>query len=392
MHSDSNRNIAKNLRKNGKTFSEIGTVLSLSEHAARGLIVYNKVIQAKKCGPRNKIDRRLSLKIKRCISQIKESGKKVNSTKIIDQCNLILSNKTVQRHLKSEGYKYKNICQKMVLSKKHRFERIRIITNWLSVNHCFEKTIFSDEKRFSIDGPDCWRTYIKENDNIIRERRQCQGGGIMIWLMCFPNGLLSYEIIEGYFKSKDYKEMLEKRVIRAIKLNYGTDFYYQDDNCSVHKARLVKDFFEKHRINVLEWPSKSPDINIVEDIWHMISTEVYDGPSFRTKIELKKKLENVIFNINLNRRREITNLYTGIRGRLCTVLKKMEIYLINNSLSFYLEPLKIMSILKNTIIIKIAIIFKLSTILCYSNHNYNSFMFSNKNFKIYLQMLFSVRI
>ena len=29
-------------------------------------------------------------------------------------------------------------------------------------------------------------------------------------------------------------------------------------------------------IKIIEWPAKSPDLNIVEDIWKMLSNDVYD--------------------------------------------------------------------------------------------------------------------
>ena len=322
MYPDSFKIIAQNLRKSGKKFIEIGRLMNVSIHAARGLVVNKRQSMIMKRGPKHKIDGRTSMNIKRCISKLKFSEEKINSTKIKGECNLKVSNKTVQRYLKSKGYIYKNIEKKILLSAKNKYERLRIITGWLARNHSFEKTIFSDEKRFSLDGPDCWRSYIKENDDIVRERRQCQGGDIMMWLMSFPNGLVSYEIIEGYFKSINYKYLLEKRILPTIRLNYGSDFYYQDDNCTVHKAKLVKDFLKEERVNVLEWPYKSPDINIVENIWKMISDEVYDGSSFRTKADLKQKIESVILNINLNRRADVKILYAGIRDRLCTVLKK----------------------------------------------------------------------
>ena len=70
--------------------------------------------------------------------------------------------------------------------------------------------------------------------------------------------------------------MLQDKLVSCMKLNHGQNFYFQDDNCSVHKAKIVKDFKTEHNVNVLEWPAKSPDLNIVEDIWKMLSDIVYD--------------------------------------------------------------------------------------------------------------------
>lgn len=33
-------------------------------------------------------------------------------------------------------------------------------------------------------------------------------------------------------------------------------------------------------VKVIGWPARSPDLNIVEDIWKMLSEMVYDEPQF----------------------------------------------------------------------------------------------------------------
>ena len=68
----------------------------------------------------------------------------------------------------------------------------------------------------------------------------------------------------------------------TLKLNYGDDFFFQEDNSSVHKAKVVQDFMTNAKIKILQWPAKSPDLNIVEDIWKLLSNDIYDEPSFRT--------------------------------------------------------------------------------------------------------------
>jgi len=64
--------------------------------------------------------------------------------------------------------------------------------------------------------------------------------------------------------------------------NYVKNFL-QIDNAHVHQRKEVKLFLKKNNIRTILWPSKSPDINIVEDVWKLISDIVYDCHQFRNK-------------------------------------------------------------------------------------------------------------
>lgn len=139
--------------------------------------------------------------------------------------------------------------------------------------------------------------------------------------MVLPNGLLSYKIIEGKFGSKDYKQLLIHNAIPIIKLNCGDNFYFQEDNSPVHKSKLIKDFMKESEISVLNWPAKSPDLNITEDMWKKISDIVYDGAQYKNKAELCLSIKNAIHLINSSRRHIVIELYRSIRSRLCKILK-----------------------------------------------------------------------
>ena len=106
----------------------------------------------------------------------------------------------------------------------------------------------------------------------------------MVWLMVMPNGLLCHQFIEGKFCSREY---IRRCAVPILKLNYGNDYFFQEDNSAVHKAKAVKKFMIDSNINVLEWPAKSPDPNIVEDIWKMLSSVIYDGRQFNKILHLK---------------------------------------------------------------------------------------------------------
>lgn len=310
------------LKEDGLSYSQIAKIMKITRNSAISLCRYVKKDICKKRGPKFTISKGEKLLMKRMIGKLKERKSKVNAKKLKIECDLNISVSTIQRHMKRSGMRYKKIQSMIYLSQKHKEGRLLKVSTWVSENHVWEKTVFSDEKRFSLDGPDDWRTYISKNEHISRQRRQCRGGGIMVWMMALPNGLLSYNVVKGKFNSEAYIALLRTSTVPILKLNLGTDFWLQEDNSPVHKSAKVKEFMKSSGIKILSWPAKSPDLNIAEDIWKLISDQVYDGPQFQNINELTAKLKHVVHDINQSQRTKITDLYKSYRRRLCTVLLK----------------------------------------------------------------------
>ena len=88
------------------------------------------------------------------------------------------------------------------------------------------------------------------------------------------------------------------------------------------KSAKVSDFMIKSGIKVLSWPSRSPELNTVEDIWKIISDQVYTGPQFVSIHQFSGKVKSVIDSINRSQRQKVMDLYKSIKGRLCAVLYK----------------------------------------------------------------------
>jgi hypothetical protein len=49
------------------------------------------------------------------------------------------------------------------------------------------------------------------------------------------------------------------------------EFSNLENNAAIHNTRIVKEFFANQSINLIEWPAKSPDLNIMGRVGRIVT-------------------------------------------------------------------------------------------------------------------------
>lgn len=129
---------------------------------------------------------------------------------------------------------------------------------------------------------------------------------IISWYGDASHGLVSIIWLEFkvLWRQKDIlNENLEESL---LKLDLENNFIFQQDNDS--KAKKTTAFFKSNKVKLLEWPSQSPDLNPIENLWAYLDgnvnkTNVTDKTSYYTALQktwkeidpeyLKKLVESI---------------------------------------------------------------------------------------------------
>lgn len=235
-----------------------------------------------------------------------------------------VSVRTIQRQLQKSGLPGRRPRKTPLHKKCHLSARLEYARTHLDQENGFwNRVLWTDETKIELFGHNDVRTIRRKKGEAFLPKNTVAtvkhgGGSLMFWGAFSSSGTGKLVCIKGIMKSEHYITILDENLkVSAQNLGLGRRFIFQQDNDPKHRSKAVTAWLQRQKINVLPWPSMSPDLNPIENLWRELKVRIR-----RRAPKTLHDLEQVAMNEWKNIPRETCfNLIKNYRERLLQVIK-----------------------------------------------------------------------
>ncbi|KAF2364436.1 Transposase Tc1-like [Trinorchestia longiramus] len=252
----------------------------------------NTTLSKPRTGRLRKINDRAAQKlVPTVVQKLKTTREELNDD--LKASGIEASKHTISRALRREGLRSRTPRRTPLLQKRHFKDRLKYPNDHLNKPAAFwNSVLWSDETKIELFGRNSTNHVWRQQNE--KYKPKCTiptvkfGGGLnMVWDCFSSSGVGKLHIIGGTMNGRKCREILEEQLqplARLLKFKRGWKF--QQDNDPKHTANETKEWLMLKKINILEWPSQSPNMNPIENLWRELKLKIQKrGPNNITELQ-----------------------------------------------------------------------------------------------------------